>query len=188
MHLKKPEADYSEEEILDMRRMISILGKVKELLDKQREATSSVEPEVPHMAIAIAKDTFYANTLLELWKALYPDEIAECYHSEVAKHERPGVMKDLKEHKLSLVVIVKMLLEGFDHPPISIAAITCKIDSRVKFVQFVGRAQRIYRRDGYTDEMTADIVTHEDYTQQENYNDFINETLIPGDVEAMNEN
>ena len=54
-------------------------------------------------------------------------------------------MRRLKNNELSLVIVVAMLLEGFDHPPISIAAITYKIVSPVRFVQFIGRAQRIYR-------------------------------------------
>ena len=185
VHLRNPVA---EKEIRDMQRMIPILGKVKELLDQQREATSSVEPEVPHMAIAIAKDTVYANRLLELWKALYRDEDAECYHSK-NQANKDEIMAKLKNNKLSLVIIVGMLLEGFDHPPISIAAITHNIQSRVKFVQFVGRAQRIYRQDEYTDNLCAHIVTHIDYNQRENYQNFVNERFIPvTDVEAVDEN
>ena len=88
-------------------------------------------------------------------------------------------MEELKNNELSLVVVVKMLLEGFDHPPISIAAITCNIKSLLKFVQFVGRAQRIYRQDGYTDELPAYIVTHEDYQQQQNYQKYQEEYFIP---------
>ena len=67
LRLQKPEG-YSEEEKLDIARMVSILCEVKDLLDKQHEATSSVTPNVPHMAIAITKDTIRANLLLELWK------------------------------------------------------------------------------------------------------------------------
>ena len=178
LRLQKPEG-YSEEEKLDIARMVSILCEVKDLLDKQHEATSSVTPNVPHMAIAITKDTIRANLLLELWKNLYPDEPAKCYHSDKAPYEQEKTMEELKNNELSLVVVVKMLLEGFDHPPISIAAITCNIKSLLKFVQFVGRAQRIYRQDGYTDELPAYIVTHKDYQQQQNYQKYQEEYFIP---------
>lgn len=132
------------------------------------------------MAIAIAKDTYYAERLLELWKTNYPNEPAESYHSGKTSDEKDEIMRGIKNNELSLVIVVAMLLEGFDHPPISIAAITCKIRSPVKFVQFVGRVQRIYRQDGYTDSVTADIVTHEYYEQRQNYKKFIlNEFSIP---------
>ena len=176
--LRNPE-NYSQEQQLDVARMVSILCEVKDLLDKQRKATSLVSPKVPHMAIAIAKDTSWANLLLELWKNLYPGEPAKCYHSDIASKEQEKTMKELKNNELSLVVVVKKLLEGFDHPPISIAAITCNIKSLLKFVQFVGRAQRIYRQDGYTDELPAYIVTHKDYQQQQNYRKYKEECLIP---------
>ena len=47
-------------------------------------------------------------------------------------------------------MVVEWLLEGFGHPPLSIAAILTKIVSPVKFAQFIGRAQRIVRvREGW---------------------------------------
>ena len=177
--LSNPEM-FKPEVIINMRRMIPILDKVKELLDQKRITTSrAIGSDIPHMAIAIAKDIYYADHLLKLWKASYRDERAETYHSEKTSNEKDEIMRKLKNNELSLVIVVAMLLEGFDHPPISIAAITYKIVSPVRFVQFVGRAQRIYRQDRYADNVTADIVTHEDYQQGQNYHNFINETLIP---------
>ena len=41
------------------------------------------------------------------------------------------------------VIIVKMLLEGFDHPPVSTAAICTNIHRPIKLAQFIGRAQRV---------------------------------------------
>ena len=166
--LNDPE-NFKPEAIANMKRMIPILRRVKEL----------------HMAIAIAKDTCYAERLLELWKANYPNEPAETYYSEKKTNEKIEIMRKLKSNELSLVIIVAMLLEGFDHPPISIAAITCNIKSPVKFVQFIGRAQRIYRKAGYTDNVTAHIVTHQYYQQGQNYNNFQHETLIPLNTETV---
>ena len=167
----------------NIKRMIPILRKVKQLLDNKRLSARNV----PHMAIVIAKDTYYAELLLELWQFLFPDEPAECYHSK--NQSRDEIMRRLKDNQLSLVIIVEMLIEGFDHPPISIAAITCNIQSLVKFVQFVGRAQRIYRQDEYTDNLRANIVTHIDYNQGGNYENLVNEHFIPiTDVEAVDDN
>ena len=185
--LRNPE-NVEPEAIANMKRMIPILRRVKELLDEKRNETSSIDSDIPHMAIAIAKDTYYADCLLELWKTYYPDEPAETYHSEKKQNEKDEIMRKLKSNELSLVIIVGMLLEGFDHPPISIAAITCNIKSPVKFVQFIGRAQRIYRKVGYNNILCANIVTHQYYQQRQNYYNFKNETFIPSDTETVDEN
>eukprot|EP01087_Luapelamoeba_hula_P024042 TRINITY_DN901_c0_g1_i3.p1 TRINITY_DN901_c0_g1~~TRINITY_DN901_c0_g1_i3.p1 ORF type:complete len:427 (+),score=42.17 TRINITY_DN901_c0_g1_i3:1394-2674(+) len=58
--------------------------------------------------------------------------------SDLASFEQPG------KHA---IVVVKMLMEGYDHPQISIAAITCNIQSMLKFSQFIGRAMRVHSSD-----------------------------------------
>jgi superfamily II DNA or RNA helicase len=131
------------------------------------------------MAIAITRDQHHAERLLELWQIYHGGEQAECYHSGKQDYEKEEIIRRIKNNELSLVIVVAMLLEGFDHPPISIAAITYSMKSPIRFVQFIGRAQRVYRKVGYTDELRADIVTHEGYNQRENYQNFINEALIP---------
>ena len=176
------------EAIANMKRMIPILRRVKELLDEKRNETSSIDSDIPHMAIAIAKDIYYADRLLELWNIYYQNEPAETYYSKKTSDEKDEIMRKLKSNELSLVIIVAMLLEGFDHPPISIAAITFNIKSPVKFVQFIGRAQRIYRKVGYNNILCANIVTHEGYQQRQNYNNFKKEIFIPSDTETVDEN
>ena len=172
---------FTPDEIEDFGRIIPILNKIKSLLDQKR----SDVPNAPHMAIAITKDTTCADHVLELWRHYHPEEPAETYYSSKSKQDKEEIMTKLRSNKLSLVIVVAMLLEGFDHPPISIAAITYNIKAPIRFVQFVGRAQRIYREKGYTEDgnFQANIVTHKDYQQKENYNNFIEEKLIPTDAE-----
>ena len=171
--LQGPEV-YTPAQKSEIKRMIPILERVHELLQQKRSAA----PRVPHMAIAIAKDTSYANLLLELWRSRYSNQPAESYHSK-NENDNPTIMGKLIRNELSLVIVVAKLLEGFDHPPISIAAITCRVQSQVRFVQFIGRAQRIYRQDGYNDTQFANIVSHIDYQQRQNYTNFETEALIP---------
>ena len=163
--------------LTDFQRIIPILQKIKSLLDQKH----SDVPNAPHMAIAITNYTTHADHVLELWQHYYPEEPAETYYSRKSKQEKEEIMRRLRSNDLSLVIVVGMLLEGFDHPPISIAAITCNINAPIRFVQFVGRAQRIYREEGYTEDgnFQANIVTHKDYQQKENYNNFIEERFIP---------
>ena len=76
-----------------------------------------------------------------------------------------------------------MLLEGFDHPPISIAAILTKIVSKLKFAQFIGRAQRIVRNQARaeSDDIYADVVTHSHFQQEQNYAAYEEALLITPD-------
>ena len=146
-----------------------------------QETKAALPDNIPHMAMAITRDTKGANKLVEVWKVLNPDAPASVYYFDMKpKRRRDEVFNQILENELKLVVVVGMLLEGFDHPPISIAAVATKIGSPVKFVQFVGRAQRIYRgTQGPEVNGIAHIVTHSDYQQKQNYENFINESLIP---------
>ena len=160
-------------------RFATILREVRSLQTTKDQETP-LPDDVPHMAMAITKDTNDANRLVELWNVLYPDAPAYAYHSKISEPQRKIVKAKLQNNKLKLVVVVAMLLEGFDHPPISIAAVATKIVSPVKFVQFVGRAQRIYRgTQGSEVNGIAHIVTHSHYEQGDNYKKFIHELLIP---------
>ncbi len=75
-----------------------------------------------------------------------------------------------------------MLLEGFDHAPISVAVIATRIVSPVKFAKFIGRAQRVYRSpDEYSERrgITAAVISDGFFEQAGNYEKFVNEELIP---------
>ena len=169
--------DASPQDREEIGRFVTILQKVISL----QKTKAALPDNIPHMAMAITKDTRGADKLVEVWKVLNPDAPASVYHSGMKpKRRREEVFNQILENELKLVVVVEMLLEGFDHPAISIAAVATKIASPVKFVQFVGRAQRIYRSpQGSEVNGIADIVTHSHYEQGDNYENFINESLIP---------
>lgn len=156
-----------------------ILKKIKEIQER-KDRDSPLPNNVPHMALAITKDTTSANNVAYLWNTVWEDACAISYHSG-NKSELLELKKQIRANKVRLVVVVNMLQEGFDHPPISIAAIMSKITSPVKFVQFIGRAQRIVRgHDGHpeSDKIVADIVTHLDFQQREMYSEFKQEKLL----------
>ena len=98
------------------------------------------------------------------------------------------MMEAIQSNQVKLVVVVDMLREGFDYPPISIAAIMTKIVSPVKFAQFIGRAQRIVRgHQGLeSQEIFSDVVTHSYFQQEENYQAYESEGFIPDDWQWQN--
>lgn len=137
--------------------------------------------KVPHMAMAITKNTTEAERVVDLWNQNYGRDTAFSYHSRLPPAVREERMRRIKRNQVKLVVVVSMLQEGFDHPPISIAAILTNIGSVPKFVQFIGRAQRIYRSQDRpeADGICADIITHKFFNkQEEHYQKFIREEFI----------
>ena len=134
-----------------------------------------------HMAIAIVNDKAEADSLARMWNDSAGYGKAAAYHSDCRKRDLDSVMEKLHKGELQLLVIVAMLLEGFDFPPISVAAIITHIQSSVKFTQFIGRAQRVVRAPPDPEEQggIADIVTHAYYEQSRNYTMFVEEHLIP---------
>ena len=157
-----------------------ILHKVADILDlKNRQ--HPLPGRNAHVAIAAAQDKDDADNLACMWNDYnIPGITAAAYHSGLKENDRERIMKRLKDGELKLLVIVAMLLEGFDYPPISVAAIATGIKSPVKFAQFIGRAQRLVRFEGETEHKgKAHIVTHRFYKQSKNYQKFKQEILIP---------
>ena len=155
-----------------------VLQKVREK-QEEKNANQPLPNNIPHMAMAIAKDTTEANKVEHLWNSQYGDGSAIAFHYELSAMERRERMERLKNNEVKLVVVVDMLKEGFDHPPISIAAILSNISSPVKFTQFIGRAQRIVRTPEENERnVLADVVTHVYFKQSENYCNFQEEWLI----------
>ncbi len=167
---------------------IESVQKAKELLPKVKRRLEEKNRDQPlpggtkHMAILIVLYTDDAKKICDEWNHNYSQLKASYIHSDMRENERELVMNDLKEGKTTLIVIVQMLLEGFDHPPISVAAIATRIGSPVKFAQFIGRAQRVYRSPSGELEpsgINADIISSSFFQQANNYKEFLTDALIP---------
>lgn len=157
-----------------------ILEKMKKIQDHKDKATP-LPDKIPHMAIAIAYDVSNAKKIAEIAKRIWgnPGHIM-AYHSQLKRREKEEMKEKIEKNAIRLLVVVAMLLEGFDHPPISVAGIMTKIVSPVKFTQFIGRAQRVVRGQSEKEsrDIFADIVTHDIFEQEDNYEAFKEEKLI----------
>lgn len=165
----------------DLSEIYSRVLKIVRRTQKEKNRVLPLPNNIPHMAIAITKDTRQANQVQQLWNTKCKDDSAVVYHSQLTVGELGRIMTRIKNNDVKLVVVVEMLKEGFDHPPISLAVILTKIVSPVKFTQFVGRAQRIVRTpDGKSESkfIHAHVVTHCYFKQENNYKKFLNEELI----------
>lgn len=168
----------------DSKRLYQLLLQEVKTIQERKNNENPLPGNTPHMAIAITPNIGEAKEVAKIWNELWgsPDS-AIAYHSKQKPEKKKQLMKRIRSNKVKLVVVVEMLLEGFDHPPISIAAILTKIVSKVKFAQFVGRAQRIVRGQGCdeSDEIFADIVTHSYFQQEQNYVGYDEALLITVD-------
>jgi len=64
-------------------------------------------------------------------------------HSRVDSAANLRVMQQLQAHQLDVVVQVRKLGEGFDHPLLAVAAVFSVFSNLSPFVQFVGRIMRV---------------------------------------------
>ena len=160
-----------------VRRMI--LEEIKRVQD-EKNRKQPLPGYVKHMAMAICINTDAANEAVDMWNSMFGDHKAIAVHSKIRKHKLKKAMERINRNDVELVVVVDMLQEGFDHPPISIAAIMTRIVSPVKFVQFIGRAQRVVREGGDQEspEIHANVISHSYFNQNDNYDRFRNEHFI----------
>jgi len=68
---------------------------------------------------------------------------ADYVHSRQDAPANKRVMERLESHELDVIVQVRKLGEGFDHPYLSVAAVFSIFSNLSPFVQFVGRVMRV---------------------------------------------
>ena len=92
-----------------------------------------------HKIIASALNYHHCIQIVEAYRArgLRADYI----HSRESNQDK-GKLDKLERHELDVIVQVRKLSEGFDHPYLSVAAVFSIFRSLSPFVQFVGRIMR----------------------------------------------
>jgi superfamily II DNA or RNA helicase len=79
-------------------------------------------------------------------------------------HTREGgpanarILDKLERHELDVIVQVRMLGEGFDHPYLSVAAVCSVFANLTPFVQFVGRVMRVIKPNAPGDPLNNGVV------------------------------
>lgn len=124
-----------------------------------------------HQIIAATCSVDHARAV----RALYEECGMEAreIHSDMLPEKRERVLADLKSGRLDCIVQVQMLGEGFDHPPLSVAAVFRPYRSLSAYVQFVGRIMRVNHQD---DPEHVDnhgwVVSHVGLNTDAHWNDF----------------
>ncbi|ARR15390.1 DEAD/DEAH box helicase family protein [Xanthomonas citri pv. citri] len=90
--------------------------------------------------IASALNFEHCRQIVEAYRAR--NRRADYVHSKQDGQANKRVMQQLEAHELDVIVQVRKLGEGFDHPFLSVAAVFSIFANLSPFVQFVGRIMR----------------------------------------------
>ena len=86
---------------------------------------------------------------------------ADYIHSREDGKANDRVLRQLEAHELDVVVQVRMLGEGFDHPHLAVAAVFSIYKHLSPFVQFVGRIMRVVKQNAVGDPINnGTVVCH----------------------------
>lgn len=125
----------------------------------------------PHQIVAAACSIDHARQIRRLYEARGYE--AREIHSNMSDDEKARIHRDLVGGKLDVIVQVQMLGEGFDHPPLSIAAVFRPYRSLNPYIQFVGRVMRanVEQAPGHPDNRGI-IVSHVGLNIDRHWDDF----------------
>ena len=98
-----------------------------------------------HKIIASALNFEHCRQIVEAYRAR--GRRVDYVHSKEDGAANDAVMKKLEAHDLDVIVQVRKLGEGFDHPYLSVAAVFSIFANLSPFVQFVGRIMRVIKND-----------------------------------------
>lgn len=145
---------------------VSIVDGSLEWLKHLRETGST-----HHQIIAVACSVDHARAVRRLYEER--GYTAHEIHSQMNEEQQAKVLRDLHDGTLDVIVQVQMLGEGFDHPPLSVAAIFRPFRSLSPYIQFVGRVMRVNKQQapGHLDNRGI-VVSHVGLNLDRHWEDF----------------
>ncbi len=94
-------------------------------------------------------------------------------YSEMDPDKRDRVLHELESMQIDCIVQVQMLGEGFDHPPLAVAAVFRPFRSLSPYVQFVGRIMRVMIQDDSANPANHGyVISHVGLNNDANWRDF----------------
>ncbi|KXO95818.1 hypothetical protein AXK56_16540 [Tsukamurella pulmonis] len=125
----------------------------------------------PHQIAASAMTIDHANQVRGIFEEMGLQ--AETIHSKMPEERKAAVLAKLRNNQIDVIVQVAMLGEGFDHPPLSVAAIFRPYRSLAPYVQFVGRVMRtVELNDPDSPNNQGFVVSHVGLNNEEQWEDF----------------
>lgn len=124
-----------------------------------------------HQIIAVACSVDHAKRVAEIYREL--GYAAQAIHSHQTQRERENILGNLYTGRIDAIIQVQLLGEGFDHPPLSVAAVLRPFRTLSPYVQFVGRIMRTVRSNRPGDPNNQGvIVSHVGLNTERHWKDF----------------
>lgn len=143
-----------------------IAEKAVEKLQLLRAATG-----FPHQIAASAMSIDHADQVRAIFQEMGLQ--AETIHSNLPDDRKAAVFAKLRNNQIDVIVQVAMLGEGFDHPPLSVAAIFRPYRSLSPYIQFVGRVMRtVDLNDPNSPNNQGFVVSHVGLNNEEQWDEF----------------
>ena len=138
-------------------------------IERMRELRNTTGQKQQIIAAACSID--HAHSL----RALYEERgvSAREIYSEMDPDKQKKVIQELEDGRIDCIVQVQMLGEGFDHPPLGVAAVFRPFRSLSPYVQFVGRIMRVMAQDDPANPANHGyVVSHVGLNNDANWRDF----------------
>ncbi len=135
--LGEQDADFRRSIVTSTETLNTIVDASIRELDKLRAATGDGRLKI----IASALNFEHCRQIVEAYRAR--GRRADYVHSREDSAVNARVMQKLENHQLDVIVQVRKLGEGFDHPFLAVAAVFSIFRNLSPFVQFVGRIMRV---------------------------------------------
>jgi excisionase family DNA binding protein len=143
-----------------------IAQKAVEKLRVLRSATG-----YPHQIAAAAMSIDHADQVRAIFEEMSLQ--VATIHSRMTDDEKAAILAKLRSHQIDCIVQVAMLTEGFDHPPLSVAAIFRPYRSLSPYIQFVGRIMRtVEPNDPDSQDNRGFVVSHIGLNNEEQWEEF----------------
>jgi len=138
--LGEQDADFRRSIVTSTETLTTIVDASIRELDRIRTDTGDQR----HKIIASALNFEHCRQIVEAYRAR--GRRVDYVHSREDGAANDAVMKQLEAHELDVIVQVRKLGEGFDHPYLSVAAVFSIFSNLSPFVQFVGRIMRVIKQ------------------------------------------
>ncbi len=121
-------------------------------LQKLRAASGEQRLKV----IASALNYEHCRQIVEAYRS--KGQRADYVHSRENAQANKRVLQKLDNHELDVIVQVRKLSEGFDHPYLAVAAVFSIFSNLSPFIQFVGRIMRVVKQNAPGDLVNQGVV------------------------------
>lgn len=135
--LGEEDADFRRSVVTSTETLNTIVDASIRELDRLRAETGETRLKI----IASALNFEHCRQVVEAYVAR--GQRAGYVHSREDSAANQRVMQQLETHQLDVIVQVRKLGEGFDHPHLAVAAVFSIFSNLSPFVQFVGRIMRV---------------------------------------------